>query len=167
LSQVSVLASPDTFLWSRLTDAALSVTSRHALEIHTRVERWALDEVPLPGKLVHQLIEWLYRENRFCRGELKIGGRLISPQSMSVPTLAIVNTTDDIAPLSSVKPFIESMATKDTRIIEYPGEVGVGLQHLGVLIGQDAHANVWPEIISWLDKHRHMPALQRRAQISH
>jgi len=29
------------------------------------VERWALDEVPLPGKLVHQIVEWLYRENRF------------------------------------------------------------------------------------------------------
>jgi len=151
LSHISALASPDTFLWSRLTDAALSVTNRHALEIHARIERWALDEVPLPGKLVHQLIERLYRENRFCRGELKIGDKLIGPQTVSVPTLAIVNTADDIAPLDSVKPFIESVATSDTRIIEYPGEIGVALQHLGVLVGQDAHAKVWPEIISWID----------------
>jgi polyhydroxyalkanoate synthase len=167
LSQISVLASPHTFLWSRLTDAALSITNRHALEIHARVERWALDEIPLPGKLVHQLIEWLYRENRFFRGELKIGGKLIGPQSMSVPTLAIVNTADEIAPLNSVKPFIESMATRDTRIIEYPGEIGVGLQHLGVLVGQDAHVKVWPEIISWIDARRHVSAMQRGAQVSH
>ena len=32
------------------------------------IERWALDEVALPGKLVHQIVEWLYRENRLCRG---------------------------------------------------------------------------------------------------
>lgn len=167
LSHISALASPDTFVWSRLTDAALSVTNIHALEIHARVERWALDEVPLPGKLVHQLIEWLYRDNRFCRGELEIGGQLVGPRSVSVPTLAVVNTEDDIAPLGSVKPFIESMGTKDACIIKYTGEVGVCLQHLGILVGQEAHAKIWPEIISWMDARRHAPAMQRGAQVSH
>ncbi len=130
LTQMSALASPETFVCSRLTDAVLSVASQGALAIHARVERWALDEVPLPGKFAHQLIEWLYREDRFCRGELKID-KLIGPKSVSAPTLAIVNTADDIAPLEAVKPFIESVATRDARIIEYPGEIGVGLQHLG------------------------------------
>jgi polyhydroxyalkanoate synthase len=151
---MSALASPDTFLWSRLTDAAFSVTDGHALEIHARVERWALDEVPLPGRLVHQLIGWLYRENRFCRGDLKIGGKLIGPQSVSVPTLAVVNTTDDIAPLDSIKPFIDAMPTRAARIIEYAGEVGVCLQHLGILIGRKAHRQVWPEIFSWMNARR-------------
>ena len=154
LSHMSALASPETFLWSRLTDAAFSITDHDALEIHARVERWALDEVPLSGKLVHQLIEWLYRENRFCRGDLKIGGEPIGPQSVSVPTLAVVNTTDDVAPLDSIKPFIDAMPTRDTRLIEYLGETGVCLQHLGILIGRKAHRQVWPEIISWMNAHR-------------
>ena len=72
LSHASALASPHTFIWSRLIDAILSVGDPLAMEIHARVERWALDEVPLPGKLVHQIIDWLYRENRFCREKLKI-----------------------------------------------------------------------------------------------
>ena len=104
LSQASARASPDTFLWSRLRDAALGATNAHALEIHARVERWALDEVPFPGKLVHQLIERLYRENQFCRGEMKTGDTLIGPQNVSAPTLAVVNAADDVAPLDSVKP---------------------------------------------------------------
>lgn len=154
LSHFSALASPETFIWSRLTDAAFSVTDSHAMEIHARVERWALDEVPLPGKLVHQLIEWLYRENLFCQGALEIGGTLVGPQSVSVPTLAVVNTADDVAPLDAVKPFIDAMPTSDARIIEYPGEIGVCLQHLGILIGREAHAKVWPDITSWIDSHR-------------
>ena len=153
LTQMSALASPETFVWSRLADVLLSVASHNALAIHERVERWALDEVPLPGKFVHQLIEWLYREDRFCRGELRIG-KLIGPQSLSTPTLAIVNTADDIAPLQSVEPFIESLATRDARIIEYPGEIGVGLQHLAPLIGRQAHDKIWPAIISWMDARR-------------
>ena len=154
LSHFSALASPDTFIWSRLTDAAFSVTDSHAMEIHARVERWALDEVPLPGKLVHQLIEWLYRENLFCQGALKIGGTLVGPESVSVPTLAVVNTADDVALLDSVKPFIDAMPASDARIIEYPGEIGVCLQHLGILIGREAHAQVWPDIASWIDARR-------------
>jgi len=153
ITQMSALASPDTFVWSRLMDVALSVTDRTAWETHARVERWALDEVPLPGKFVHQLIEWLYREDRFYRGELRIN-KLIGRQSASAPALAIVNTADDIAPIEAVKPFIESLATPDAGIIEYPGEIGVGLQHLGPLIGKRAHATIWPAIVRWMDGRR-------------
>jgi polyhydroxyalkanoate synthase len=149
LSHASALASPHAFIWSRLMDAAMSVADPLAMEIHARVERWALDEVPLPGKLVHQIIDWLYRENRLCRGTLRIGEKVIGPSSLSVPTLAVVNTSDDVAPLNSVKPFADAMTT-NVRTIEYPGEVGVCLQHLGILVGRHAQAHVWPEILSWL-----------------
>jgi polyhydroxyalkanoate synthase len=151
LSYMSALAAPDTFIWSRLTDAAFSITDHQALEIHARVERWALDEVPLPGELVHQIVEWLYRENRFCRGALKVGKTLVGPFSLSIPTLAVLNTADEVAPLASIKPFTDAMPAGNARIIEYPGEVGACLQHLGFLVGREAYARVWPEIISWLD----------------
>jgi polyhydroxyalkanoate synthase subunit PhaC len=150
LSHMSALASPSTFMWSRLMDAAMSLSDPRALDIHARVERWALDEVALPGKLVHQIIEWLYRENRFCRGALKINEALVVPGSVAAPTLAVINTADAIAPLATLKPFTDAIGAEKTRIIEYQGEVGVCLQHLGILVGHQAHAHVWPEIVSWL-----------------
>jgi polyhydroxyalkanoate synthase len=153
LSNMSALASPSAFVWSRLMDVALSLPDARAMDLHARVERWVLDEVALPGKLVHQIITFLYREDRLCRGALMVGDRLIGPSTMSVPTLAVVNTTDDVAPLGSVLPFLDAMPTKDVRIIEYPGEVGVCLQHLGILIGRQAHTKVWPEIIAWVNSH--------------
>lgn len=153
LSYVAVLAAPGTFIWSRLMDAALSATDSEALEIHGRVERWTLDEIPLPGKAVSQIVRWLYSENRFCRGTLRVGNTLVGPSGLSVPTLAVVNTADDIAPLASIKPCVDAMPVKDVRIIEYPGETGVGLQHLAVLVGRQAYARVWPEIIAWLKGH--------------
>src|SRR5215471_4604225 len=139
LSHMSALAAPGTFIWSRLADAALSLADHHAMEIHARVERWALDEVPLPGKLVHEMIDLLYRQDRFCRGALRVRGRIIGPAHVSVPTLAVVNTADEVAPPASVKPFLDALATSDARIIAYAGEIGVALQHLGVLIGRAAH----------------------------
>jgi polyhydroxyalkanoate synthase len=153
LSHMSAMASPSTFIWSRLMDAALSIADSRAMDVHARVERWALDEVALPGKLVHQIIDWLYRENRLCRGTLEVKGSKVSPSSLSVPTLAVVNMTDEVAPLAAIKPFIDAVPTKLARIIEYPGERGVCLQHLGVLVGRQAYARVWPEIAAWLKLH--------------
>ena len=150
LSQMSALASPKAFVWERFVDAALSVSDPHAFDIHMRVERWALDEVALPGKLVRQIVDWLYREDRLSNGTLKINGKLVTPAAVTTPVLAVVNTDDEVSPLTSVKPFMDALPTERARIIECPGELGVGLQHLGILVGRQAHARVWPVILDWI-----------------
>jgi polyhydroxyalkanoate synthase len=154
LSQLSAWASPETFVWSRLLDATLSSADPVARAIHARVERWALDEVPLPARLVHEILQWLYREDRLCRGTLSIRRRIAAPSRLRFPTLAVVNPRDEIAPPASVLAFIKAMPGQHVRVLEYPGEIGVGLQHLGILVGQQAYARVWPEIISWLNARR-------------
>ena len=53
--------------------------------------------------------------------------------------------------MTSVAPFIGKMPTNDTRIIEHPGEIGVGLPHVGMLVGRAAYARVWPQIVAWLE----------------
>jgi polyhydroxyalkanoate synthase len=150
LSQMSALASPDAFVWARLRDALHSIGDPTAMDVHVRVERWALDEVPLPGLLVSEIVQLLYRENRFCRGTLTMRDRCLGPSHVRVPILAIVNIADEIAPLDSVKHFLDEMPAKEMRIIEYPGEAGIGLQHLALLAGPEAHAHIWPEIVAWL-----------------
>ncbi len=152
LSYASAAASPDTFIWGRLKDAIFSITDTYALDIHARVERWALDEISLSGKLVHQIIDWLYRDNLFCLGKLNIGGTQVGPHNCSLPMLAAINTADVVAPLDSVEPFIRSMRTSNGHIIEYPGETGVCLQHLSFLIGREARVQLWPKIISWMNQ---------------
>jgi polyhydroxyalkanoate synthase subunit PhaC len=150
LSLISAVASPNTFMWSRWMDAALSLADQVAMDIHARIERWSLDEVALPGTLVNQIVQWLYREDRFCHGILTVLDRTVGPASIEIPMLAIVNVADEIAPLTSVTPFVNKMLVKDTRIIEHPHEIGVGLPHLGTLVGRAAYARVWPQIIAWL-----------------
>jgi polyhydroxyalkanoate synthase subunit PhaC len=150
LSRVSALASPRTFVWERLMDAALSMADARALAIHARVERWALDEVALPGRLVHQIVQWLYHEDRFCRGTLRILNTEIGPSSLGVPILVVLNTADEIAPPASMTGFLHATANRRVKMITYSGETGVGLQHLALLVGRKAYDQVWPEVIAWL-----------------
>ncbi|WP_245928048.1 alpha/beta fold hydrolase [Bosea psychrotolerans] len=151
LSQSCAFLAPETFVWPRLMDAAFSLADPAALETHIRVLRWALDEVPLPGRLVHQMVEWLYREDRFRNGTLTIAGRTLGPGDLRIPVLAVVNPSDEIGPRESAQPFFERMATSDTRIIEHPAEIGIVLQHLAILTGRQAHAETWPEIAAWIE----------------
>jgi polyhydroxyalkanoate synthase subunit PhaC len=150
LSQASAAASPHTFVWSRLMDAALSAADGRAIDIHARIERWALDEVALPGKLVSEIVEALYRENRFCRGILQVGDRTIGASNLSGPILAVVNIADAVAPLASLSPISDVLGSARFQVVQYPGEAGVYLQHLGILVGQEAFARIWPEIVSWI-----------------
>ena len=150
ISQLAAVASPGTFVWSRLLDFGLSASDPRALEVHTRVERWTLDEFPLPGRLVGEILQWLYCEDRFCVGTLRIGEKLARPSALEVPTLAVVNAADEIAPSDSILPFLNRMPKGRAQLLEQPGEIGVGFQHLAPLIGRYSHASIWPRIISWL-----------------
>jgi len=153
ISQLAAVASPSTFVWSRLLDLGLSVSDPGALEVHTRVERWTLDEFPLAGRLVGEILQWLYREDRFCAGTLHIAGKPAGPSSLRAHTLVVVNAADEIAPRRSILPFLNRMPKGQTQLLEHPGEIGVGFQHLAPLIGRYSHASIWPRIMSWLHDH--------------
>jgi polyhydroxyalkanoate synthase len=70
----------------------------------------------------------------------------------------VINTADEIAPPASIAPFAQAMRAGAARIIEYAGESGVGLQHLAILVGRQAYAQVWPKIISWLKAPPDLPS---------
>jgi polyhydroxyalkanoate synthase len=38
-------------------------------------------------------------------------------------------------------------------VLWYEGDVGVALQHVGMLVGSNAHQALWPEILQWLHAH--------------
>ena len=150
LSHLCALACPETFVLARLTDAAVSMCDPHAAITHARIERWALDEFPLQGRLVQEILEWLFREDRFCEATLSISGKTLGPASLRVPTLMVVNPADEIAPYTAIRPFADAMEVGNVRVVEHEGEVGVGLEHLAILVGRQAHVQVWPKIVSWL-----------------
>jgi polyhydroxyalkanoate synthase len=151
LDAISATAAPDAFQWERWRDAATSLLDLAALRLHLRVERWCLDEVPMPGRLFAEVVEWLYREDRFRRGTLRIGGRLAGPGRITAPVLGVVDPRSRVVPPSSIVPFIEALSARtDARLLHYEGDTGVALQHVGVLVGRNAHRGLWPVILDWI-----------------
>lgn len=153
LSYASAVASPQSFVWGRWLDAAVNAGDRRALEVHARIDRWALDEARLPARLVRDIVLGLYRDNGFERGTLVFEGRPLGPKDLDLPVLAVQNTADEVAPPDSIAPALKLLSTAKAGLLSYPGEQGCALQHLGLLVGQAAHAQLWPKIVAWLKSH--------------
>jgi polyhydroxyalkanoate synthase len=152
LSAASLRAAPQTFGAERVTDLLLSFANPAALRSHLQAERWALDEFPLPRRLVAELATLIVRDDRFARGLLEIGGRRAAPSQIVSPLLCVVDRRCRLVPPASVLPVLEAAASADKTVLEYRGDIGVSLQHLGPLIGMHAHAELWPRIVRWMSE---------------
>jgi polyhydroxyalkanoate synthase len=150
LNTLSVLASPKTFQLDRWLDWLSSMGDAEAAQTHLRVERWALDETPLPRRLFAEIAAWLYREDRFMRGTLELGGRRAAPERPAIPVLCAADPRCDIVPPQSVIPFYEALPGANKALLWYHGDTGVAIQHVGLLVGRNAHRRLWPEILRWL-----------------
>ncbi len=137
-------------MWARQADLLTSGTDPEALRSHLRVTRWALDEFPFPGRLFEEVIERLYRQDGFARGRLTVGGQRVGPDRLTMPMLQVLNPHSRVVPPSSVLPVHAAAPSRDKRLLSYSGERGVGLQHVGALVGRRAHQQLWPPILAWV-----------------
>jgi polyhydroxyalkanoate synthase len=152
LDLASVAAAPEEFTFGRWADAWASLPDVEAFAIHARVIRWSLDEFAPPAPLLQSVVDLLYRQDRFARNELRVLGRLARLDSLAeIPTAAIVDYTSRLVPPSSALDPLSS-----ATVFAYVPEIGVGLQHVGPLVGRRAHREIWPRVIAWMrGTHRH------------
>src|SRR5689334_4046480 len=65
-SLLSTLAAPDAFVLQRWSDLGARLADPLAVGIHARAVRWMHDELAMPGQLFEDVLERLYREDRFA-----------------------------------------------------------------------------------------------------
>jgi polyhydroxyalkanoate synthase len=151
LNMMSAMAEPQAFQFERVMDRWLSMMDARALATHMRVERWTHDEFALPGQLFTDIVESLYRNDELMHGTLAIGGRTVGPHALRTPLVSVYDPRSKVIPPQAVLPFHEAAASTSKLLLKYEGDVGVNLQHVGVLVGRSAHARIWPTIFDWLD----------------
>lgn len=147
---LSVGALPDAFQLQRFSDLGQSLFDSKALAIHTRVERWTLDEFPLPGQLFEEILERLYREDRFMHGTLEVAGRATGMARIEAPVIAVVNPLGRVVPPDSMLAALQAVPDLETHVLRYEGGRGPAIQHLGPLVAPIAHERLWPEILDWM-----------------
>lgn len=151
LDLASYIASPQAFVWEPWLDRLLSAADPATLLSHLRVLRWTLDELPMPARLFEEIVEWLYRQDRFYRGQLLLDHRRVSPASIQAPILCVLDEQSPIISAAATRVFLKQTHSPCVRILPRPYEVGVAVQHVGVFVGKTSHQTLWPQILRWIN----------------
>ena len=80
-----------------------------------------------------------------------MAGRQLGPADLTVPLLNIYDPRSEVIPAESILPFHDAAASTNKALLAYEGDVGVAIQHVGALVGSNAHRRMWPAVFDWLE----------------
>ena len=64
----------------------------------------------------------------------------------------MVNPVGRIVPPDSLLKGLQAAPSLRYEMLEYAGDVGPMIQHLGPLIAPAAHRHIWPRILDWIEE---------------
>ncbi len=114
------------------------------VKAHLRFDRWAVDQLPIPGKLASSLAKDFILGNKMVNNELELRGKRADFSSIRVPFLHVAALYDHIVPSAASKDFINMVSSTDKQEIVMKGG------HVSLVAGGNAIFRLWPQLDSWL-----------------
>ncbi len=107
------------------------------------IEDWLNDGVPLTAGVAEEcFVDWP-QGNVLASHQWKIGRRWIEPETITVPTLAVIPTRDKIVPLGCATPLADALPRCDILTPD--------TGHVGMVAGSRAPSLVWNPISDWIE----------------
>ena len=149
LGELPIDALQALFTWSDPTMVAnkfRTLASRDpaspAVEDFVALEDWLNDGVALTAPVARECLLGWYGENRPARGQWRIAGETVRPESLDLPSLLAIPRRDRIVPPASALALAEAMPNA-VRLTPPAG-------HIGMVIGRSAREGLWKPLESWL-----------------
>ena len=121
--------------------AQLDPDSARAREF-VALEDWLNDGVPLSAPVARSCIFDWYGANATAARRWKIGGQVVDPQAIRVPSLVVVPAQDRIVPPASALAL--AAALPDCARLE------PALGHIGMVSSARAPVMLWPALLRWM-----------------
>ena len=116
------------------------------VERFNQFERWYESTVDLPGAWYLQVIQQLFKENRFARGQFVGLGKRLDLKDVTCPTYLLAGVEDDITPKEQV--FAAEALLGSTEVVKTLAPGG----HIGLFMSHKVLRDLWPAIAAWLVK---------------
>lgn len=108
------------------------------------LEDWLNDGVPLVEHVAAECFSGWYGDNTPYLGNWEIGGNAVRPQSITLPSLIVVPTSDRIVPPGSALGLAEQLP--NATVINPPSG------HIGMIAGSRAESGLWQNVIDWIKR---------------
>jgi poly(3-hydroxyalkanoate) synthetase len=126
-------------LYERIDDPAY-------LKKEETFESWYENPIDLPGRWYLQVIQQLFKENRFAKGTFVGLGRRLDLKSITCPVYLLAGDSDDITTKEQVFDAEKYLGTPKDKIEKklVPGG------HIGLFMGSRTLKESWPSIARWV-----------------
>lgn len=108
------------------------------------LNKWATDNINFPGAAYRDWIRDFYQHNKLVKNQIILRGRRVQLQRIKANLLALVGMRDHIVLPHQTAAALTYLGGEDKTYLEFP----VG--HGGLVLGEIARDQVFPEIASWL-----------------
>jgi polyhydroxyalkanoate synthase subunit PhaC len=117
------------------------------------IETWLYDSPPIIGEIYREFTEYCYKQNLLIKNKMKIedvdasNDAIINLKNINMPFLNIVAKRDDLVASRSSKALNNALTeSHDKDLIEFNSG------HVGLMIGKNAHKELWPKVGDWLKR---------------
>ena len=116
-------------------------------------ETWLYDSPPIIGEIYREFAEYCYKQNLLIKNKMRIEGAdnndvVVNLKNINMPFLNVVAEKDDLVASNSSKALDNALTeSHDKSLIEFKSG------HVGLMIGKNAHKELWPKVGEWINKH--------------
>jgi polyhydroxyalkanoate synthase len=110
------------------------------------LEHWVNDGVPMTANVARDCLLGWAQQNMLYDNAWKVGGRIVDPSSIRLPSLVSIPRNDHVVPHECAIALAQKLP--DALLI-HPGA-----GHVGMIVGTGAKRELWQPFAEWL---RHMP----------
>jgi polyhydroxyalkanoate synthase len=110
------------------------------------MERWANDNIPVPGETFREFVKSLYQGNELVKGEFELNGKRINLKDVKCPLLLLTADADHLVPTLSTLALKKAVGSSDVR------SLSIDAGHIGLAVSRKAHKDggLWPRTAMWL-----------------
>ena len=118
-------------------------------------ETWLYDSPPVIGEIYREFVEYCYKQNLLIKSKMRIedtyddgNSKIVNLKNITMPFLNVVAQKDDLVAPASSKALNDVLTeSRDKSIIEFNSG------HVGLMIGKNAHKELWPKVGEWIKNH--------------
>ena len=113
------------------------------MDLFLPVDRWANENVDIPGEVMRKFVVEVFHDDRFRDGETRINGRKVDLGAITCPLLNLAATKDWIVPSASASVLNDLVGSEDSRYVEIEGA------HVSIMIDPRSRP-VWTTMSDFL-----------------
>jgi polyhydroxyalkanoate synthase len=139
-----LLLNPARMLFDKYLGFLENMDSKEFVENFIRTEKWIFESPDVPGETIRQLLKDLYQQNLLLQGKMKVGGREVDLQRLSMPLLNIYGRYDHLVPTEACDSLAKHVGSKDTA------DICLDTGHIGLYVSSMCQKELLPQIAAWL-----------------